>query len=541
MNFKPSIIFKVLVCLLLAAGAYTWATASMDAIYAHRSPLDANPPLPGAAAGSPATERVVIVLIDALRADTAAKSDVMPTLNRLRAQGAGAVMHSRPPSFSTPGYGVLLTGAWPDVSGAPPFNLDYPNIPSLRQDTIFAAASRAGVKTAISAYNYFEKLIPPADLDAAFFTAGEDQAADRAVLDAALPWLASREYGLVLIHIDQVDYAGHHEGGAASPAWDAAAARSDALLAEILAQLDLTRDTLLVISDHGQIDAGGHGGHETVTLREPFVLAGAGVRPGSYADIEMIDVAPTLAALLGSSLPAAGQGQPRTEMLQADFAADRLVAQQRNLLAGYTSAVNVPANPTRLASAASYADYRAMFESVQATRTNNERGPRAVLAAALLALFFWTLRPWKLQNGPAWLAALGVLLFFHLRHLIEGRVYSYSSLGGASDLIQLGLTGTLPGLLLAWLIIAWRQGWQRLPRAQAVEAALDLALAACFLWLWPLAAEFAWDGLLPRWTLPNFGLHYVFMISSIALLFTALGGVALAGLAALTCRPPKDA
>ena len=33
-------------------------------------------------------------------------------------------------------------------------------------------------------------------------------------------------------------------------------------------------DTVLALSDHGQIDAGGHGGHETVTLTEPFVLAG---------------------------------------------------------------------------------------------------------------------------------------------------------------------------------------------------------------------------------------------------------------------------
>ena len=80
-------------------------------------------------------------------------------------------------------------------------------------------------------------------------------------VDAALPWLQSAEYQLVLIHLDQVDYAGHHEGGPQDPRWNQAAQRADDLLAEILAAVDLEQDTLLVVSDHGQIDPGGHGGH----------------------------------------------------------------------------------------------------------------------------------------------------------------------------------------------------------------------------------------------------------------------------------------
>ena len=44
--------------------------------------------------------------------------------------------------------------------------------------------------------------------------------------------------------------------------------------------LDLTRDTIVITSDHGHIDAGGHGGDETVVITEPFVLAGAGVKGG---------------------------------------------------------------------------------------------------------------------------------------------------------------------------------------------------------------------------------------------------------------------
>ena len=91
--------------------------------------------------------------------------------------------------------------------------------------------------------------------------------------------------------------------------------RVDDHLREIAATLDFGRDTLLVVSDHGQIDRGGHGGQDPIALVEPFVLVGAGVKPGSYGDVNQVDVAPTLAVLLGANIPATAQGRVRTEML----------------------------------------------------------------------------------------------------------------------------------------------------------------------------------------------------------------------------------
>jgi hypothetical protein len=48
---------------------------------------------------------------------------------------------------------------------------------------------------------------------------------------------------------------------------------------------------------------GGHGGQDPITLIEPFVMVGAGVKPGEFADINMVDIAPTVAALLGANIP----------------------------------------------------------------------------------------------------------------------------------------------------------------------------------------------------------------------------------------------
>jgi Type I phosphodiesterase / nucleotide pyrophosphatase len=213
MKKSTPIIVGILICIVVLGVSYFWATGLMDSVYAYRSPLHNSPPLPGEAIGNPNTRSFVVVLIDALRYDTSQKTSVMPYLNLLRSEGASALMQSRPPSYSEPGYAVLLTGAWPDLSDGPVINVAYADIPTFTQDDIFSAAHRHGLLTAVSGFNWFEKLIPQQAVSVSFYTAGEDQVADRQVTDAALPWLREGRYQLALIHLDQVDYAGHHEGG----------------------------------------------------------------------------------------------------------------------------------------------------------------------------------------------------------------------------------------------------------------------------------------------------------------------------------------
>jgi predicted AlkP superfamily pyrophosphatase or phosphodiesterase len=59
---------------------------------------------------------------------------------------------------------------------------------------------------------------------------------------------------------------------------------------------------------------GGHG--STREMRVPLLIAGAGVRVGGVArEPELVDVAPTIAALLGARPPADAQGRPLDELL----------------------------------------------------------------------------------------------------------------------------------------------------------------------------------------------------------------------------------
>lgn len=535
----------IVLCLLLAAGAFVWSTALIDSLFAYRSPLRNSPPAPGERMDEPLTRRVVFVLIDALREDTSLRRDVTPFLNELRDQGAWATMHSRPPSYSEPGYSVLLTGAWPDLSDGPAVNLDYEETPTWTQDNLFSAAHRAGLKTAASGYYWFEKLIPQSDVDASFYTAGEDQFADRAVVDAALPWLRNGEYQFVFIHIDQVDYAGHHEGGPRDPRWNVAARRADDLLREIAATLDLSKDTLFVCSDHGQIDQGGHGGQDPITLIEPFVLAGAGVRPGHYGDVQMVDVAPTLAALLGANLPASTQGQVRTEML--DLKPEQLAniqratqAQQSQLLAAYQAAIGqrVEVKPGDDI----VASHQAALEAARAARLNAERWPRAVLA--LLVVVIPALVLIRKQSRAVAILLGGAILYlvlFNARYAgLDGMTYSLSSLRGVNEFIMYVATTTVLALIISWLASVLALGtFRRAPR-QAAESTLAFVLITVYLLAWPVLWNLTLNGALITWTLPDMLSGFLALLALIQILFAASVGILLAGLAALIARLVKS-
>ncbi len=535
------IILGILACLLLAGGAYFWATGMMDSLYAYRSPLRDNPPTPGESLGEPITRRVVFVLVDALREDTSLQPDVMPFLNELRQQGAWATMHSRPPSYSAPSYSVLLTGAWPDMSDGPALNLEYEEIPTWTQDNLFSAAHRAGLRTAVAAFNWFEKLIPQSAVSASFYTTGEDQAADREVVDAALSWLQDGDYQFVLIHLDQVDYAGHHEGGPQDPRWNAAARRSDDLLREIAATLDLTQDTLFVCSDHGQIDQGDHGGQDPIVLVEPFVLVGAGVRPGQYGDVNMVDVAPTLAAMLGANIPASSQGHARAEMLtftQGQLAAiqSALEAQQSQLVEAYQAAIGrqIDLEPGEDVVAA----HQFTLDATRTARLNAERLPRAILA--LIAILCPAVVMFRMRGRElAWLVGGAVLyqVLFNFRYaVLDSRTYSLSSVASADEVILYCAVTALIALVVSWLVSslglqAFRRGPQR-----AGELALGLTLVTIYLLSFPVLWSFVLNGALIAWTLPDMGSMFLAFIALIQVLLVAALGVLLTGLTALIAR-----
>jgi hypothetical protein len=531
------IIIRVFICLILAVGSFFWSTSLIDSLYNYRSPLHNTPPSPGAALRSidspPVTRRVIFILVDGLREDTSLKPEVMPFLNELRQQGAWATMHSRIPSFSTPSYTTLLTGAWPDLSDGPAMNLEYDQIPTFTQDNLFSATSRVGLNTAVSAINWFEKLIPQSTITASYYGADIDQEADQEVVDAALPWLMEGGFQLLLIHLNQVDYAGHYEGGVKDSRWESAANRVDGLIQEIVDTLDLTRDTLLVTSDHGHIDAGGHGGQDAVVLLEPFMLVGAGVQPGHYEDIQMVDVAPTLATLLGANIPASSQGQVRTEMLSLppDLVAklpEALLAQQSQLLEVYQNAIGHHILPQ--AGDTTVEAYQSALEASRSERLEAERLPRAGLTLILITVpLIWLSRKPIRELGLSLGAGIVNLFLFNLRYAVfDGKTYSLSSWSGANELIIYCSITAFLAMLISWLLYS---GAYRIFRN--TPGSLDFTLTTIFLISIPVLWSFTLNGALITWTLPDFFSTFVSFLALIQMLIVSMTGLILAGLSAI--------
>ena len=556
------------VCLAVAGLSYTWATAIMDSLYDFRAPLTATV-ADSATSAKPAprttalARKVVMVLVDGLRVDTAADTAVMPFLAQLRAKGASATVHSHTPSYSVPSWTVLLTGAWPDRHGAPVMNpTDPATAPVWPVDNIFAAAKDAGRRTAVVGSDWFTPLVPSSALTTTHFVHEETDAADQESTDATVAMLRDDTADLVLLHLNEVDHAGHHAGGGTSPAWRTAATKVDARLAQVAAALDFTRDAMLVVSDHGHLDQGGHGGPEEIVVTEPLVLVGAGVRPGVAPDVQQVDVAPTLAVLAGARVLQAAQGEAALAMITLDDATrtalgaaqvaqqDLLVARYRGDLTRSTQPVAIGTTPAPAATAPtgdgqlsqrSPTQYgQDAITEIRAATLSQERSGRAanLILLALVAipgLVLWVFRHrrtalWALAGAAAY------LVVWQAYWKVIGKTYSLSSVMSAGEIVNATAIGSALGLAAA-LAVMWRG--RRPARTEAPWAVWSVGVAVATVLAVPIAF-YAWQwGPTVTWTVPDALPMYLAFSALVQLLVVAVVVLLLGAAATLRARATR--
>lgn len=253
--------------------------------------------------GEPAlTRRVTVIFLDGLRYQTAQE---LPTLSGLVAQGVQRPLEVELPSYTYPGVLAYATGVPPLYSGlrlnhAAHINhlADHVPLPSLLSE---ATQDSLPVRICSGDWPAFHTLLDPKGL---------------------IPEVSEAELlrphegrGLDWLYFGQIDEAGHSYG-ATSDEYQAAAQKADALVAKVLAATDLQKDTLLIVSDHGHLDRGGHGGDEEEVRQAFFLAVGAGVRQaGTLPAASYLDVTPTLSLLLGLSTPATSLGRPMLDVL----------------------------------------------------------------------------------------------------------------------------------------------------------------------------------------------------------------------------------
>ncbi|MCL4423860.1 MAG: alkaline phosphatase family protein [Firmicutes bacterium] len=326
-----SLIWIPLFLLLLALGGVVGATRLQASLENYRPPdLTALVQKGPVRVTEPLSHRVVLVVVDGLREDT---SYQMPFLNELRQKGISGSSRDGQPSYSKPGYAVISSGAWQETTGVTMNTHQGP----LQVETMFQVARKAGLKTAMVADEWWGELNEDTvDFNYNYRDAdSHDPATDEKAYADALKTLRQDRADLTLVHFCQVDTQGHAAGGAGTKAYLDAALHIDQFIKGIVGALDLSRDTIIVTSDHGHLTrnnrgGSGHGGWEKEVISSPLVLAGSGIRPSSLLlKAEQVDLAPTCTALLGLRAPAQSQGQILWAALDAPPRAQALLELER--------------------------------------------------------------------------------------------------------------------------------------------------------------------------------------------------------------------
>lgn len=245
--------------------------------------------------------RVVLVIIDGLRLRGSYGNSFLDSMRR---RGVDAVARSHFPTYSRPNHVAILTGVPPAWSGVRNNAYAWP----VALDSLMDRANAADLRSAYAGDLAFGVGMMFHDDFAAVHYApwpGGFAKAARLVM--------GQDYPLVVLLPGGVDAAGHARG-ADHHAYAEATRQIDRELAAVTTDLDLERDTIIITADHGHTRAGGHGGTEPDVVEVPLILAGAGIRPGAaLAEVELIDVAPTAAALLGLPAPRHGLGRTLVE------------------------------------------------------------------------------------------------------------------------------------------------------------------------------------------------------------------------------------
>jgi predicted AlkP superfamily pyrophosphatase or phosphodiesterase len=264
--------------------------------------------------------------MDGLRFDRLARSpSTAPVLHGLMDAGAHGTSllpygraddgpsDGRAYTDSGPGWSSVMTGVWPDrhgVTGNDFKGADYARYPDFLTR---AATARPGLRTAAAVS--WPALVRRGTLGRAIGRRvrhnGESRGydtADRRVARTALRWLATSDPDVLFVYFGATDEAGHATGPL-SPAYDRALLAQDAHLGRLLEAIDARRAdpgreeeqwTVLVTTDHGHLDSGGHGGDSRAEREVFVVLSEPDGSAGTRLDTpRLIDIAPTVLDRLG--------------------------------------------------------------------------------------------------------------------------------------------------------------------------------------------------------------------------------------------------
>ena len=272
---------------------------------------------------APTLRHVLVIGVDGVRFDLLG-ADVTPVIWGFGRDGflTPVVVDETTPTWSGPCWAAIATGHGVDGHGITGNDLTGHRL--AEHPDFVTVATKADLPTLLAVSGW-----PPlalaedggplfAEASRREFVAVADKslaawdAADETITELAAKILAGDEPKgpkgprMSFVYLGAVDFAGHATG--AGSAYRSAARAADRrvgrLLAAVRSRPSFAQEgwTIVVVTDHGHLDQGGHGGREPEVATAWAAAAGPGIRPGGPALItRQTQVAPLALAALGDA------------------------------------------------------------------------------------------------------------------------------------------------------------------------------------------------------------------------------------------------
>lgn len=254
------------------------------------------------------TNRVVLIVVDALRYDTACTH--MGFMQHLVERGVAAryEVRSEVPALSRPLYETILTGTPPIIHGV----TSNSTMRLSTQQSLFHLAKSNGKKTAAAAYHWVSELYNRAPfnlledrvqldtnqpIENGFFYFEGHYPDSHLFAEAA--WLMDQKQpDFLYIHPMNLDEDGH-KFTADSKEYRNRVLSVDAILSVFLPKCLAQGYEVIVTADHGMTSDGNHGGNTTEDRHVPMFILSKQVKAGIYEEVvSQLQVAPLVCHLL---------------------------------------------------------------------------------------------------------------------------------------------------------------------------------------------------------------------------------------------------
>jgi hypothetical protein len=265
-----------------------------------------------APADAPLAERVYVIVVDGCNRGRLWQADA-PVMDRLAREGTEYLaVEPAYPARTVVCFSSMLTGATPAEHG---MRSNFAPRLGVRCESVFDVLERDGRRGRLVGIAHL--LDPFGEKVVRSVTSVQPTSEiDRSLTAEARRVVEEEDPDLLVLQLLAVDQLGHVRG-VRSPEYLDQLAKTDRHVGEFLAFLDehgkLDGATVILMADHGQgRGIGGHGHLDWGERPVPFVVWGAGARPGAVSrePRSVLEVGVTVARLLGLPTPAAARGRP---------------------------------------------------------------------------------------------------------------------------------------------------------------------------------------------------------------------------------------